>query len=90
MCSTYIDIWWPARAHQQDRDKLLTELLLFTQSKPEVFNFVQNYLHCLITNNYLTVFQFFKVNAVWQQCRKYRNNDDTLHKAFIYNALFHK
>ncbi len=21
MCSTHRDIWWPARAHQQDRDK---------------------------------------------------------------------
>ncbi len=26
MCSTYIDIWWPVRAHQQDRDKTLTPL----------------------------------------------------------------
>ncbi len=46
MCSTHRDIWWPAWAHQQDRDSKIIEKVVFNQ--------LNNYLN---SNGYLDNFQ---------------------------------
>ncbi len=53
MCSTHRDIWWPAQAHQQDRDKNITCFGVIFVGRPMlrkvtvVLNFLHLYTICL-------------------------------------------
>ncbi len=59
MCSTHRDIWWPAWAHQQDRDSYVHDAQIYISSWPSETHQIEKLMECIVdvkmwmTSNFL-------------------------------------